>query len=437
MHPNTQVMLQELKIKNFLSFKEETTFSFEATKDTTFEDYQVVNISEKVRLLRFAVVYGANASGKSNLLSSLDFLSNFWFEKVDSVDDKTNVSPFLLDKLTQKENTEFELKFFVNNIRYWYTLELNNNYVVSEKLYFYKTNQPSLLFDRNLHEGMSKLTFNNSIVKISSAAIDEITLKCLNNMSFFAARNQVNINIPEIDAAKEWMRSNILPSIEPRTGMFDFASKKMMDDKDLRAYLLDFVKNADFNISDIIPKKITQDLPPDLLDLFSSIHSDIPDQEKERLKTERTFTRIDTNFEHTVINERGEEKYTLNQDSQSRGTKRTFGLEAAIYQAIQQNALLPIDELESSLHPELVEYILQKFLSAPNNRAQLLITTHYDPLLNTVDDLIRKDSVWFTDKGKNGATDLYSLVEFKGLNRLSSLQKAYRNGIFEAMPSIK
>lgn len=98
--------------------------------------------------------------------------------------------------------------------------------------------------------------------------------------------------------------------------------------------------------------------------------------------------------------------------------------------------MIHIDEIEASLHPELVEFILQKFL-ATKNRSQLLITTHYDPLLNTVNDLIRSDSVWFTEKEESGATKLYSLVEFKGLKRISSLQKAYRNGLFGALPNIK
>lgn len=95
-----------------------------------------------------------------------------------------------------------------------------------------------------------------------------------------------------------------------------------------------------------------------------------------------------------------------------------------------------VDEIEASLHPQLVFYVLKKFLEQKGNRAQLLITTHYDPLLNEVDELFRKDSVWFTEKNQAGATELYSLVEFSGLNRIASLQKAYRQGRFGAIPKI-
>jgi AAA15 family ATPase/GTPase len=97
---------------------------------------------------------------------------------------------------------------------------------------------------------------------------------------------------------------------------------------------------------------------------------------------------------------------------------------------------LAVDEIESSLHPDLVMFILKKFLDQKDNHAQLLFTTHYDPLLNEVDELFRKDAVWFTDKKESGATELYSLVEFNGLKRIASLQKAYRQGRFGAIPKI-
>ena len=104
-------MVQEIKIKNYLSFKDEVVFSFEATKDTFAEDYQVVEVAPGVRLLRLAMVYGANASGKSNLLSAFDFLEDFWRNQSNSIEDETGVIPFLLDKVTPQEPSEFELIF--------------------------------------------------------------------------------------------------------------------------------------------------------------------------------------------------------------------------------------------------------------------------------------------------------------------------------------
>lgn len=166
----------------------------------------------------------------------------------------------------------------------------------------------------------------------------------------------------------------------------------------------------------------------------------IPTNEKERLRKEKTLSRYDTSFEHTVTAQDQLSKYRLPKDLESSGTLRTFGIETAIYYAQQNNAVLAIDEVENSLHPQLLKFILLEYLRK-NSRSQLLITTHYDPLLNEVTKqndqrIVRKDSVWFTEKLESGHTDVYSLAEFKGLNRLSSIQKAYNQGNFGAIPNI-
>lgn len=428
-------MIQEIKAQNFKSFKDEISFSFEATRDKSFEDYQVVEVAPGMRLLRFALVYGANASGKSNLLEIIDFLRMFWFNKPTDLDEATGTIPFQLDRETPDQPSRFEIKFYVGTIRYWYVLELDERRVYAEKLYYYKSTQPTSLFSREWKEGQSIISINTTVMKVSRAAQEELSLKCLPNMSFFAARNQVNISIPEIDMAKDWMRERILPAITPDTQMFMYASEKMAKDSKLRDYILDFVHQADFNITGVKSDIVRQQMTPELVNYLVASEG-IPASEKERLLKEQSFETIETTFEHTVRNERGVEKYSLPTELQSAGTRRTIGVEAAIYSALEKEAFLHIDEVEASLHPELVEFILQRFLST-NNRSQLLVTTHYDPLLNTADDLIRRDSVWFTDKKENGATIVYSLVEFKGLKRIASLQKAYRNGLFGALPNIK
>ncbi len=429
-------MIQEFKIKNFMSFREEVTLSFEATKDKTFEENYVVEVVPGVRLLRFAMVYGANASGKSNLLLALTFLHEFVFNKPDDIEEETGSEPFLLDTLTPNEPTEFSLKFYVGKTKYWYELKLDRQKVHLERLYYYSTVQPTKLFERTWDGGESVLSFNPVVVKISQAAKDELSLRCLPNMSFFAARKQVNVAMKEIDAAREWLRNGILPMVQPQTRMFEYASEKMLENKILKEYLLDFVQKADFNISDVKTDMVKQPIPQRVLNMMLQ-DEDAPAEIKEMLKKEKSFNQVKASFVHRVHNSRGDESYLMPDEYQSYGTKRTIGIEAAIFEAVSKNAFLFIDEIEASLHPDLVEFVIEQFLSQ-RNRAQLLVTTHYDPLLNTVgDDLIRKDSVWFTEKDETGNTDLYSLVEYKRLYRISSLQKAYRNGVFGALPNIK
>lgn len=428
-------MIQEFKIKNFLSFRDETTLSFEATKDNTFEEYQVIEVAPGVRLLRFSLVYGANASGKSNLLMALNYLREFWFERKEDMDQTTEAIPFLLDTETPKQPSEFEMKFYIGNTKFWYILSLDKKKVLSEKLYYYKSVQPTMLFSREWEQGQSVIKFNPAVVKVSNTVVEELTLKCLPNMSFFAARNQVNCSLPLIDDARDWMKTGFLPRIEPRTQMFEYAGSKMLDDSELKQYMMNFIKRADFNITGVTTKKESVPIPTFVR---SAILEDnqISKSTKEKILADPVLDRLETDFEHTVKNKRGIEKYTLPNSLQSEGTRRTFGIEAAIYEALKNEKVLPIDEIESSLHPDLVEFIIEQFLKT-RNRSQLLITSHYDPLLNTVDDLIRKDSIWFTEKEEDGNSKLYSLVEFKGLNKISSFQRSYRNGVFGALPNIK
>lgn len=209
-------MIQELKIKNFISFKEEVKFSFEASKDTFAESSQVVKVNENTRLLRFAVVYGYNASGKTNLLKAFKFLKDFWFKKQSNAYDGTNVKPFKLDQSSEKNPSTFDLIFFVEGIKYRYQLELNQSVVLLEKLSYYKSSQPIKLFERTLESGQTAISFGANL-KVSKAIKDNITLLCLNNMSFFAAREQLNAKIPLIDDVKEWLRRKFMETITPST----------------------------------------------------------------------------------------------------------------------------------------------------------------------------------------------------------------------------
>jgi len=427
-------MIQELKLKNFLSFKDETILSFEATKDTTFEDYHVVEVAPGVRLLRFALIYGANASGKSNLLFALDYLRRFWFEKKNDIDEMTNAVPFLLDTETPAQPSEFELKFYVGARKYWYQLTLSQRAVLTERLYYYKSVQPTLLFSRELAGSQSVIKFNSAAVKVSANVQEQLTLRCLPNMSFFAARNQVNCSLPIIDEARDWMKSTFLPIIGPQTQMFEYAGDKMENDKELKQYLLQFIHKADFNITGVKSEKKDQPMAEAVRTKMLR-ESNYPTEAIDFVMSNYRLESVKTDFEHTVKNQRGIEKYTLPNTLQSEGTRRTLGIETAVYEALKQEKTLMVDEIESSLHPDLVEFIIEQFLKTPN-RSQMVVTSHYDPLLNTVDDLLRKDSVWFTEKGEDGASCIYSLVEFKGLNKIRSFQKSYRNGLFGALPNI-
>ena len=372
------------------------------------------------------------------MLSALNFLRSFWHNKPDSIEEKTGVIPFMLDNKTPNEPSSFELIFYADDTKYWYQLIIDEHTVLSEKLYYYKSVQPTLLFDRKLGNGQSVINYGTPI-KMSAIEKEKIAVECLKNMSLFAARDKVNVNIPDIDKASTWMKKQFMQVILPNTPMFDYAERNSANDAVLKAHLMEFLKEADFNISNVITKIINEKIPEKYLEMFL-VDEGIPTAEKDRLRREKTIPHYETQFEHTVKTNDGYSKFPLPKNLESMGTLRTFGVETAIYYAQQTGAFLTVDEIENSLHPQLLRLILLAFLRK-KTRAQLLVTTHYDPLLNDVSKLndqriFRKDSVWFTEKKENGHTDVYSLAEFRGLNRLSSIQKAYNQGNFGAVPQI-
>ena len=428
-------MVHELRIKNFLSFKEETVISFEASKDKFKEDSLLVTMNDGTRLSRIAIIYGANASGKSNLLGAFEFLFWFWDRLTDNQETSTEVEPFTLDIDTPSQPSEFELKLYVNDKKYVYQLSLNTKAILSEKLLVYNSNQPSLLMLRELVDGNTVVKFNPALIKVPAVVKDELTVRCLNNTSFFAARKRVNCNLGEIDDVRDWMINHTLPVIDLGQNMFTYAESNMLDSADAKNHLLEFSHQIGLNIEDMIVEKDYMPLTPEMIQ-FMQASGRLSEENLSKLnKDPRMQTGFKTDFRVSVYNKRGKEVYTLPKSSQSEGTKRSMGVETAIYVAEKNNKLLPIDEIESSLHPMLLKFMIVKFLKT-ESRSQLLLTTHYDPLFNAADDYLRKDSFWLMDKEENGNSILYSLVSKNGVNKMRSLQRAYLNNKLGALPKI-
>jgi hypothetical protein len=248
---------------------------------------------------------------------------------------------------------------------------------------------------------VSKLNINPAVARLSQSEVDVLSISCLKNMSVMAVLKKVNIAVPYLDNMRRWIDNCMMPLQSGTSSVISSETKNMLlESEDFKEYLMLFAKEADFNISDIKIKKMA------------------------------------ALFGHRVETERGEENYVLPESCQSAGTNRMVELESVIYRLLHCQGLLCIDELEESLHPNLMEYMLMKFLNLRDNQSQMIVTTHYDPILRDIDDLFGKDSVWFTEKDKDGNSNLFSLVDFSGLNKLSSIHKAYMNGQFGALPNV-
>lgn len=373
------------------------------------ESYHVVELAPDVRLLKLAVIYGANASGKTNIIKVCDFIKSFITNTPLNKAEQIKIVPFLLNRTSQKQASEFSVSFYVMDgekaIRYVYSVLLDTTRIVQESLIYYPSQQPATIFERSTENNVSFIKFGQK-VKVSAAAKEEITLKCLPNMSVFAAYMQVNTNITEVETALQYLTKQMMPTIVPTSSLNRYAEEAIKEAA-AKEYILRYLQEADFNISNISSK------------------------EQETKKGVVNYTV----YQHKVSSELGDnDYYEFPELFESDGTIRTFGLASKIQKNIASDAFLAVDEIESSLHPKLIEYIIERFLKE-SEQAQLLLTTHYDGLLGE-EDLLRKDSIWFTEKNTDGASVLYPLTDFTGLNRINSLQKAYKFGKFGAVPNL-
>ena len=402
-------MIAEIKFKNMFSFRDETVLSFEADKSKDLESYHVVELAPDVKLLKLAVIYGANASGKSNIIKVCDFIRSFITCTPLNKAELIKIVPFLLNRTSKEQASEFSVSFYAMNgdkaIRYVYSVLLETTHIVRETLIYYLSQQPATVFERSMENNVSSIKFGQK-VKISTAAKEEITLKCLPNMSVFAAYMQVNTNIAEMETALQYLTKQMMPAIVPTSSLSRYAEEAIKKET-AKEYILRYLQEADFNISNISSK------------------------EQETKKGVVNYTM----YQHKVSSGwGGNDYYEFPELYESDGTIRTFGLASQIQNSIGSNAFLAVDEIESSLHPKLIEYMIERFLKE-SKQAQLLLTTHYDGLLGE-EDLLRKDNIWFAEKNTDGASVLYPLTDFKGLNRISSLQKAYKFGKFGAVPNL-
>ena len=402
-------MIAEIKFKNMFSFRDETVLSFEADKSKDLESYHVVEMAPDVKLLKLAFIYGANASGKSNIIKVCDFIRSFITCTPLNKAELIKIVPFLLNRTSKEQASEFSVSFYAMNgdkaIRYVYSVLLETTHIVRETLIYYLSQQPATVFERSMENNVSSIKFGQK-VKISTAAKEEITLKCLPNMSVFAAYMQVNTNIAEMETALQYLTKQMMPAIVPTSSLSRYAEEAIKKET-AKEYILRYLQEADFNISNISSK------------------------EQETKKGVVNYTM----YQHKVSSGLGgNDYYEFPELYESDGTIRTFGLASQIQNSIGSNAFLAVDEIESSLHPKLIEYMIERFLKE-SKQAQLLLTTHYDGLLGE-EDLLRKDNIWFAEKNTDGASVLYPLTDFKGLNRISSLQKAYKFGKFGAVPNL-
>ena len=404
-------MIVNFSIQNFGSIKDKQTLSFEADASQHLEDTYVVHTAGK-RLLKLALIYGANASGKTTVLKALDFLRDLVVNPKEKKTDILNFSPYLFDANTPEQPTELTIEFVHEEVCYQYEIAFTHQAIISEALYI-DTFERVLVYSRitDIAEQLTKISFGDKIT-LEKSALLVLELNTLWNNTVLGGFLKTNINLEEFRRVADWFQNYLKPIIAPDTKLDTYITNKIDDKKITKDEILEILKKADFNISDMIVRK-KEEIIPEELRFFKG-----PIEIKGRII-----------FQHKIDNV----FYSLPMEKESEGTKRFYGFAGLLALLIKTPTIFPIDELESSLHPDLYTHFLLSFLQNAQH-SQLIATTHNRELLGDT-DIFRNDVIWFTNKGEDCATELYSLADFDTSN-IKNFLNAYKIGKFSGVPRL-
>lgn len=417
-------MIINFSVENFGSIKEKQTLSFLANKSDHLEDYYIIEPIKGLRLNKLALIYGANASGKTTVLKALDFLREICTNPFSKKTEKFNFEPFLFDENTPKQNTKFELEFVQSGGRYLYEVELNKNCIVHERLYNFNPKK-ALVFERMTDENkeLTSIKFGNKISKKKHLE-ESLEIFTLWNNTVFGGYQKANLDIIELNEIKKWF-VNFMSLFLPNGNIEDILANVFVEDNGIKDDILNILSKANFEITDIIVNEIEEKLPIDFKNKFPELAKVL---EKDEIKNVKKIY-----FKHNVKNK----NYFLHIENESLGTQKYFNLVGLLAPILFLNSFLPIDELESSLHPDLFNHFLLTYLVNGKKESQLITTTHNREILNNK-DMFRDDAIWFTDKNEDSATELYSLADFDSsvVRDTSNVLNAYKSGKFGGVPNL-
>lgn len=405
-------MLVKFSVQNFLSFKDLNVMDMIAAPIYQHEENTI--LLQNLKLLKSAAVFGANASGKSNLFKAMNFAKNFILSssKETQVNEKIPVTPFLLSTITENEPSLFEFVFIIDDIKYRYGFRLNNIAVIDEWLFSANKAKESLLFER--HEQNIKI---GAKFKEGHRVI-ELTRK---NALFLSVVAQFNGIIAET-ILKWFYKFNIIEGF----GIYNPVTVNYLENSDNKKEFMEILKIADFSISDLKLLEIDKNKAPKFIqDKLSKLKaSGINLKFMPEIKTLHNKYDKNNKIVETI-------EFDFN-ENESKGTKNLFSLIGPILDTINKGGILVIDELESNLHP-LVSRFLIKLFHIKNKNAQFIFNTHDTNLLNN--KYFRRDQIYFVDKNKYEQSNLYSLYDYN-IRYDRTFAKDYLEGKFKAIPFI-
>jgi len=424
-------MLIQFSVRNFRTFKEKATLSLIASNYD--KDREAENIVEdptfNLRVLKSAVIYGANASGKSKFIEALMFMRSFAISssRESQKGDAIEVHPFKLNVESVNEPSEFEVIFTYKNIMYRYGFEADKDKIISEWFYYKPKTKEVELFFRDFQKfDIHPRNFTKGAIGVKAGMVRDNAL-----LLSLAAQLNDAIAIQAI----EWFKNLKIISGLQEEGYQGYTMSKTKDPL-LKKKILELLKGADLGI---------QDIKLEMLDI-NSLPKEMPKDIKDRLIKESKeenaefFSDIITTHKQYDNSKKFKEFINFSMgDDESSGTRKFFALTGPVLDVLENGYSLVVDELDSKLHPNLICKLISLFNSTelnPNN-AQLIFNTHDTNLLSS--GLFRRDQIWFFDKDKFGEARIYSLADFKTdeVRKTDPFEENYINGKYGAIPYLE
>lgn len=414
-------MLIDFRVKNFRSIKKEQTFSMIASSEKELGVTHLISLNHnEFSLLKSTAIYGANASGKSNLLKALKMMQGIVLGSAQGQrGDIFSIEAFLFDQ-SFNEPTEFEISFINEETRYQYGFSLTKEQILDEWLFAYPNEKEQKWFVREYDEAMKKhkWDFGNEFSALEEER--QMLKKATRDNALFLSL-AIQLNNTQLQPVFDWFSKKL--KIAGVDGWNSVFTEESCENEEFKRKILKFLKQVDFDIENVEIKNkevnihFSREVPPEVKRV-------IIEDTKREVRSVRAF-HLEQNSESLI---------PLDFKDESDGTQRFFALIGPWIDSLERGNVLVIDELHSKLHPLISRFLIKLFHKGNSSGAQLIFTTHDTSILDQ--NILRQDQIWLCEK-RNQETLLYPLSDFDLSDRVDiDLQKWYLSGRFGGLPSI-
>lgn len=420
-------MLIDFSVTNYRSIRERQTLSMAAS--AYFKELEALNTfdagtGEKApRLLRSAVLYGPNASGKSTLIQALDFMQDrvLHSQKESQAGDEIDTVPFKLSAASRADDSEFEIAFVERGVRYEYGFRCNRQRFTEEWLYAYPQGRAQKWFHRVFDAESGKDAYKFS--SLFEGERKRQDWKDLTRSNALFLSTAIQLNNEQLRPVFDWFQHR-LRVVTSTADLNTYYTVDLCKTPTEKAKVVAFMNSADLSIADIRVK--TTDFSPEVLPktMPATLKEDLIRRMSGKALTTLKFVHSDAQTGESV---------EFDEDEESDGTMALFAFAGPWLDVTENERVLVVDELDTSLHPLLVQHLV-KLLHHTGSQAQLIFTTHDTTLLSQ--KLLRRDQVWFMEKDETRATQLYPLSRFSPREN-EAVERGYLNGRYGGIPFLK